>query len=183
MIALLIIGISIFILIMLLNSASKKSEVEEKKRQVDIITKNANRNQELLDDDHWGDNYFHTSVAGIKHHCSSNDVGMVMGMVEADEDNEYNDKAMAVCDKVNKKLIGHIPDVNLGNYRDWSNVKPKLFIGYINKDYDLYSNIKIYKSEVIDDKVIADLQDYVNSIHYKYGFDEIDVISILKTMV
>ena len=183
MTALLIIGISIFILIMLLNSASKKSEAEEKKRQVEIIKKNAKVNTELLDDDNWGDNYFHVSVAGTKYHCTSTDAGFILGLVEADVENEYNNKAMAVYDKFHKKLIGYIPEKILASYRQWSGAQPKLFIGYINYDYDLYSYIKVYKSNVIDDKVIADLQDYMNSIHGKYGFDEIDVEFLRNSMI
>lgn len=72
-----------------------------------------------------------TNVAGANRRCTPNDVGGIVGYVEAEPTNDYNPNAMGVY-LANGKLIGYIAERELEDYRAWSRTKKLPFVGYID---------------------------------------------------
>lgn len=74
-----------------------------------------------------------TNVAGASKRCTKEDVGGIVGYVEAEPTNKYNPDAMAVYLHTGR-LIGYIYDTELDDYRYWSRCKKLPFVGYIQDE-------------------------------------------------
>lgn len=74
-----------------------------------------------------------TNVAGASKRCTKEDVGGIVGYVEAEPTNAFNPNAMAVYLHTGR-LIGYIYDTELDDYRYWSRCKKLPFVGYIQDE-------------------------------------------------
>ena len=73
---------------------------------------------------------WHTYIAGAVHHVSKYDIGGFCGWVDADQENPYDNKAMAVYNSFGK-LLGYIPADELKNYREWCDAQPRPCVGFV----------------------------------------------------
>ena len=95
-----------------------------KPKQKEIIV----RTLDMPDDEE--DGLYESKIAGVTFRCTEADKGIFNGIIYNEEDNPYNNNAMAIV-SMNKKLIGYIPDNELMDYWDWSNGLPVTCVGFI----------------------------------------------------
>ena len=95
-----------------------------KPKQKEIIV----RTLDMPDDEE--DGIYESKIAGITLRCTEADKGIFNGIIYNEEDNPYNNNAMAIV-SMNKKLIGYIPEDELEDYLDWSNGLPVTCVGFI----------------------------------------------------
>ena len=95
-----------------------------KPQQKEIIVKTL----DLPDD--YEDGTYESKIAGISLRCTEADKGIFHGIIYNEEDNPYNNNAMAIV-SMNKKLLGYIPDNEINKYWDWSNGLPVTCVGFI----------------------------------------------------
>lgn len=80
--------------------------------------------------DDYKEGIFESKIAGITLRCTEADKGIFNGIIYNEEDNPYNNNAMAIV-SMKKKLIGYIPNDELKDYWDWSNGLPVTCVGFI----------------------------------------------------
>ncbi len=95
-----------------------------KPKQKEIIV----RTLDMPDDEE--DGIYESKIAGITLRCTEADKGIFNGIIYNEEDNPYNNNAMAIV-SMKKKLIGYIPEDELKDYWYWSNGLPVTCVGFI----------------------------------------------------
>ena len=95
-----------------------------KQKQKEIIVQTL----DLPDDEEEG--VYESKIAGVTLRCTESDKGIFHGIIYNEEDNPYNNNAMAIV-SMKKKLLGYIPDNELKDYWYWSNGLPVSCVGFI----------------------------------------------------
>ena len=95
-----------------------------KPKQKEIIVQTL----DLPDDEEEG--VYESKIAGVTLRCTEADKGIFHGIIYNEEDNPYNNNAMAIV-SMKKKLIGYIPDNEINEYWNWSNGLPVTCVGFI----------------------------------------------------
>lgn len=95
-----------------------------KPKQKEIIVQTL----DLPDDEEEG--VYESKIAGVTLRCTEADKGIFHGIIYNEEDNPYNNNAMAIV-SMNKKLLGYIPDNEINKYWNWSNGLPVTCVGFI----------------------------------------------------
>ena len=95
-----------------------------KPKQKEIIV----RTLDMPDDEE--DGIYESKIAGITLRCTEADKGIFNGIIYNEEDNPYNNNAMAII-SMKKKLIGYLPDNEINKYWNWSKGLPVTCVGFI----------------------------------------------------
>lgn len=104
--------------------SSKTIRDTPKPKQKEIIVQTL----DLPDDEK--DGVYESKIAGITLRCTEADKGIFHGIIYNEEDNPYNNSAMAII-SMKKKLLGYIPDNEVKKYWNWSNGHPVTCVGFI----------------------------------------------------
>ena len=104
--------------------SSKTIRDTPKPKQKEIIV----RTLDIPDDNE--DGVYDSKIAGITLRCTEADKGIFKGIIYNEEDNPYNNNAMAIV-SMKKKLLGYIPEDELKDYLYWSNGLPVTCVGFI----------------------------------------------------
>ena len=95
-----------------------------KPKQKEIIVQTL----DLPDDEEEG--IYESKIAGVTLRCTEADKGIFHGIIYNEEDNPYNNNAMAII-SMKKKLIGYQPDNEINKYWNWSKGLPVTCVGFI----------------------------------------------------
>lgn len=102
-------------------------------------------------------------IAGISHHCSYEDIGVISGELIDDPDNAYDKDAVKIVEANKTQLLGYIAKDAKEEYREIAAGKTRMpFVGFIEqaKDDDgrayLFGIVRTYSGD--EDTVMADAQ-------------------------
>lgn len=155
---------SIVIMMLLLCPSSEKRDKETNETSNDEAIKNP------IEKPTSESNTAFFRIAGISHHCSRYNIGLISGQTINDPGNKYDKKAVMIMDANKNCLLGYISKDDQTKYRKIAGSNERLpFIGYIEQFINddcrqtLFGIIKVYQGD--EDIVIDDINkdwDYLN---------------------
>ena len=109
-------------------------------------------------------------LSGVRHYCTRKDVGFFTGTVFNEKSNQYNKKAMAVYNNQKGRVVGHVPEAILEDYRKWCKDNC-VCVGYVFFDGEhLLGRIRAYHPTLEKEIMMKDITEYARVVCEHFGW-------------